>query len=114
MQRTQPNYAAADLAEIHVPVTIAQGEHEEFIKREHAEYLARAIPNAKLVLLPNVSHFAPFAAARGVQSRGAGILSGSYGRGERTTSPATATRLATTASRTDHPDLVERVARGIA
>jgi pimeloyl-ACP methyl ester carboxylesterase len=59
MQRTQPNYSAADLAEVRVPLTIAQGEHDEFIKREHAEYLARAIPNARLVLLPNVSHFAP-------------------------------------------------------
>jgi pimeloyl-ACP methyl ester carboxylesterase len=59
MQRTQPNYSPADLADISVPVTIAQGEHEEFIKREHAEYLARTIPNARLELLPNVSHFAP-------------------------------------------------------
>jgi pimeloyl-ACP methyl ester carboxylesterase len=59
MQRTQPNYSASDLAEISVPVTIAQGAHDEFIKREHAEYLAGTIPNARLVLLPNVSHFAP-------------------------------------------------------
>jgi pimeloyl-ACP methyl ester carboxylesterase len=59
MQRTQPNYSAHDLAEIQVPVTIALGEHDEFIKREHAEYLAESIPNAQLVILPNVSHFAP-------------------------------------------------------
>jgi pimeloyl-ACP methyl ester carboxylesterase len=36
-----------------------QSEHDEFIKREHAEYLARSIPNAEFVLLPGVSHFAP-------------------------------------------------------
>jgi non-heme chloroperoxidase len=30
-----------------------------FIKREHAEYLARSIPKAKLVHLRGVSHFAP-------------------------------------------------------
>jgi pimeloyl-ACP methyl ester carboxylesterase len=59
MQQTQPNYSSADLAQIRVPVTIVQAEHDEFIKREHAEYLARAIPGADLVILPEVSHFAP-------------------------------------------------------
>jgi pimeloyl-ACP methyl ester carboxylesterase len=59
MQRTQPNYSAQDLAEIRVPVVIVQSEHDEFIKREHAEYLARSIPNADLVQLQGVSHFAP-------------------------------------------------------
>jgi pimeloyl-ACP methyl ester carboxylesterase len=59
MQRTQPNYSAQDLAEIRVPVTIVHSEHDEFIKREHAEYLARSIPNSKLIILPGVSHFAP-------------------------------------------------------
>lgn len=59
MQRTQPNYSAHDLAQISVPVTIVQSEHDEFIKREHAVYLAQTIPNAKLVDLKGVSHFAP-------------------------------------------------------
>ena len=59
MQRTQPNYSADDLAQISVPVTIVQSEHDEFIKREHAEYLARSIPNAEFVYLTGVSHFAP-------------------------------------------------------
>jgi pimeloyl-ACP methyl ester carboxylesterase len=59
MQRTQPNYSAQDLASINVPVTVVQSEHDEFIRREHAEYLARAIPNAELILLKDVSHFAP-------------------------------------------------------
>lgn len=59
MQRTQPNYTAQDLAAISVPVAIVQSEYDEFIKREHAEYLARAIPNAQFVLLNGVSHFAP-------------------------------------------------------
>jgi len=59
MQRTQPNYTAGDLAEIRVPVVIAHAEHDEFIRREHAEYLARSIPGAELVVLPNVSNFAP-------------------------------------------------------
>ena len=32
MQRTQPDYSAADLARINVPVRIVQAEHDEFIK----------------------------------------------------------------------------------
>lgn len=59
MQRTQPNYSADDLARIRVPVTIVHSENDEFIKREHAEYLARSIPGAEFVYLPGVSHFAP-------------------------------------------------------
>ncbi|HSL44269.1 MAG TPA: alpha/beta hydrolase [Anaerolineales bacterium] len=59
MQRTEPNYSAKDLAQIRVPVVIIHSELDEFIKREHAEYLARTIPNAEFIDLPNVSHFAP-------------------------------------------------------
>ena len=59
MQRTQPNYSAADLAAIRVPVTIVHAEHDEFIERTHADYLARTIPGARFVFLPGVSHFAP-------------------------------------------------------
>lgn len=59
MQQTQPNYSAHDLAQISVPVTIVQSEHDEFIKRAHAEYLAQSIPDAEFIELPEVSHFAP-------------------------------------------------------
>jgi pimeloyl-ACP methyl ester carboxylesterase len=59
MQRTQPNYSTDDLAKISVPVTIVQSEYDEFIKREHAEYLARTIPGAEFIMLDAVSHFAP-------------------------------------------------------
>jgi pimeloyl-ACP methyl ester carboxylesterase len=59
MQRTQPNYSANDLAQISVPVAIVHSEHDEFIQREHAEYLARSIPDAEFINLPGVSHFAP-------------------------------------------------------
>ncbi len=59
MQQTQPNYSAHDLAKISVPVVIVQSEHEEFIRPEHTRYLARSIPNAELVILNGVSHFAP-------------------------------------------------------
>ena len=59
MQSTQPNYSVGDLARIHVPVAIVHSEHDEFIRREHAEYLARSLPNAQFIYLPGVSHFAP-------------------------------------------------------
>jgi pimeloyl-ACP methyl ester carboxylesterase len=59
MQRTQPNYSADELARINVPVAIVHSEHDEFIKREHAEYLARSIPHAEFIFLSGVSHFAP-------------------------------------------------------
>ena len=59
MQRTQPNSTPRELAAIRVPVVIVQSEHDEFIKRQHAKYLARSIPHAKLVVLAGVSHFAP-------------------------------------------------------
>jgi len=59
MMKTQPNYSASDLAKIQVPVVIVQSEHDEFIKAEHAEYLARSIPRAELIVIPGVSHFAP-------------------------------------------------------
>jgi pimeloyl-ACP methyl ester carboxylesterase len=57
--RTEPNYSAHDLAQIRVPVVLVKSEHDEFIRREHAEYLARSIPNAELLNLRGVSHFAP-------------------------------------------------------
>jgi pimeloyl-ACP methyl ester carboxylesterase len=59
MMKTEPNYSARDLAAIPVPVAIVQSEHDEFIKSEHAEYLARSIRGAELIVLPGVSHFAP-------------------------------------------------------
>ena len=59
MQRNQPNYSADDLAQIRVPVAIVHSEKDEFIQREHAEYLARSIPNAEFIYLAGVSHFAP-------------------------------------------------------
>lgn len=59
MMKTEPNYNAAALARIDVPVAIVQSERDEFIRREHAEYLARSILGAQFILLPGVSHFAP-------------------------------------------------------
>jgi pimeloyl-ACP methyl ester carboxylesterase len=59
MMKTEPNFTAAELAGIEVPVTIALGEYDEFIKPDHADYLAATIPGARRLALPGVSHFAP-------------------------------------------------------
>jgi pimeloyl-ACP methyl ester carboxylesterase len=59
MMATEPNYTAEQLAGIRVPVSIVLGEHDEFIKPDHADYLAMTIPDAEFVLLSGVSHFAP-------------------------------------------------------
>ena len=80
MQRTQPNYSAEDLARIRVPVAIVQSEHDEFIKREHAEYLARSIPAAELIELEGVSHFAPLQRPDLFNGAMLGFLGRFYGR----------------------------------
>lgn len=59
LMETEPNYGAGDLARIRVPTAIVDGEYDEFIRREHIEYLARTIPGATLIILPGVTHFAP-------------------------------------------------------
>jgi len=57
MWAQQPNFTAAQLQRITVRTAIADGAHDEAIKREHTEYLARTIPGATLMILPDVSHF---------------------------------------------------------
>jgi pimeloyl-ACP methyl ester carboxylesterase len=59
MMNTQHKTSAAELAAIRVPVVVAQSASDEFIKLEHAEYLARTIPGAELLVLEGVTHFAP-------------------------------------------------------
>ena len=59
MQSAEPNYTADDLAAIGTPVTVAHATGDEFIRREHARYIARSIPGAAFVTLEGVSHFAP-------------------------------------------------------
>ncbi len=58
MWATQPDYKPEQLAKITAPVAIADGEHDEAIRQEHNVEMAKAIPGAKLVILPGVSHFA--------------------------------------------------------
>lgn len=55
----EPHLAPEDIKTIRAPTVIAFGEHEQFIRRDHFEALAKLIPNARLVMLPNVSHGGP-------------------------------------------------------
>jgi len=57
MWETQPNWSAADLKRIAVPTWIVDADHDEAIKRENTEFMAANIPNAGLLLQPEVSHF---------------------------------------------------------
>jgi pimeloyl-ACP methyl ester carboxylesterase len=57
MWRREPHFTKAKLATIKAPTVISDGEHDEIIRREHTEAIARDIPHAKLVMLPRVSHF---------------------------------------------------------
>lgn len=58
MWESQPNWSDDDLKKITTPTAIVVGDHDEVIRREHTDYLARTIPGAKLVILENASHFA--------------------------------------------------------
>jgi pimeloyl-ACP methyl ester carboxylesterase len=77
MQLREPNYTPQALAAIHDPaIAIVDGEHEEFISRQHTEYLARTIPGATLIILPGVSHFAPLQDPDGFNAAMIGFLGG--------------------------------------
>jgi pimeloyl-ACP methyl ester carboxylesterase len=43
---------------IRVPTVIADGDHDEIIFLDHIKEMALLIPNAKLVVFENTSHFA--------------------------------------------------------
>ena len=58
MWATEPAFTAAQLRGINVPTVIADGDHDEIIRRDHVEKLAALIPGAKLVILKDASHFA--------------------------------------------------------
>ncbi|MEO8669146.1 MAG: alpha/beta hydrolase [Bauldia sp.] len=57
MWASQPNWTADDLKKIAVPTWIVDADHDEAIKRENTEFMAAQIPNAGLLLQPEVSHF---------------------------------------------------------
>lgn len=58
MWDTQPNITDAQLKAIRTRIVIADGRYDEAIKQSHDRYMAATIPDARLVILPGVSHFA--------------------------------------------------------
>ncbi|MCP4412028.1 MAG: alpha/beta hydrolase [Gammaproteobacteria bacterium] len=60
MWATEPNYTQDQLKSIKAPVLILQAEYDEAIKNEHAWEMAALISGAKRVMLPGLSHFAPW------------------------------------------------------
>lgn len=57
MWNGQPHWTKADLEKIKVPTWIVDADHDEAIKRANTEFMAANIPNAGLLLQPEVSHF---------------------------------------------------------
>jgi pimeloyl-ACP methyl ester carboxylesterase len=58
MWATEPHFTREQLASIKVRTAIVIGDHDQMVRRDHTEYMARTIPGAKLIILPDVSHFA--------------------------------------------------------
>ena len=58
MWASQPNYTKEQLQAIPVRTVIFDGDHDEAIKLEHTEEMAGLIPNARLEIMPDASHFA--------------------------------------------------------
>jgi pimeloyl-ACP methyl ester carboxylesterase len=56
----EPNYTVEMLSQIQAPTLVIDGDLDDWIVREHLETLATTIPNGELVLLPELTHFAPF------------------------------------------------------
>jgi pimeloyl-ACP methyl ester carboxylesterase len=57
MWATEPNYTQEQLRSIGVPTIIADGDHDEAIKRQQTGEMAALIPGAGLLIQPGVSHF---------------------------------------------------------
>jgi pimeloyl-ACP methyl ester carboxylesterase len=57
MWTTEPHITAEDLARITAHTWIVVGDHDELIQREDTYFMASTIPNAGLLIQPEVSHF---------------------------------------------------------
>ena len=58
MWATQPHISTEQLRSIHKRIVIADGRYDEAIKQSHDRHMANTIPDARLVILPGLSHFA--------------------------------------------------------
>jgi pimeloyl-ACP methyl ester carboxylesterase len=55
---TEPHYTEQQLASIRVRTAIVSGDHDNAVRLDHTEYLARTIPGAQLIMLHDVGHAA--------------------------------------------------------
>lgn len=60
----EPHYTAEQLAEVKVPVAVLAAQYDEWTRLEHMKEAARLIPDAQIVMLNDVSHFAPWQAPK--------------------------------------------------
>jgi len=75
MQKNEPNYSDAQLAAIRGPrVAIVGAEHDEVLRPAYFAQLAETIPGARLIMLRNVSHFAPWQDAAAFNASLTGFL----------------------------------------
>jgi len=74
MWRTQPNFTDAQLASITAPTLLIDGDHDEIVRAEHLEHVAKLIPKAKLVFIPDASHFVMFQQPRAFNDAVLGFL----------------------------------------
>jgi pimeloyl-ACP methyl ester carboxylesterase len=58
MWATQPHYTKEQLRAVPVRTVIFDGDHDEAIKQGHTEEMAELIPNARLEIMKDASHFA--------------------------------------------------------
>jgi pimeloyl-ACP methyl ester carboxylesterase len=59
LYKAAPNFTEDQLRSIPTPFLILDGAEEELISPDQPERLAEWIPNATLILMPDVGHFAP-------------------------------------------------------
>lgn len=59
MWKTEPGLPASRLRQIGARTAVVHAEKDEVIRRAHSEWIAKQIPSARFVLLPDAGHFAP-------------------------------------------------------
>lgn len=57
MWKREPAYTDDEMKMIAAPLLVVHGERDEIIKRGHVETLAKLVPHATLVVIPDTSHF---------------------------------------------------------
>ena len=60
MWRTQPNFTHAQIASITAPTLVLDGDHDEIIRAEQVREMGSLVKGAKVVFIPDASHFALF------------------------------------------------------